>query len=346
MADLISILSPVIDRSYKVRREYRTEIFVARSGQEQRRSLRAVPRRSIEYQTTLSETNARTFAREMVTAQGREMILPARPPIHDALTGYFRTEISTAHRWRTATEVTVAFDVSPGSEEAEDPGAPAASFENREVWLSKPNFFDPIDVRYAVDRETMDAGHGILAHFFPTDFAGKLWQARYTTLEPGKAEIVRALFTRMMGQRGEFFMPSHDNDIPPLSQAGAGTSSLTTAGTEVFNFYDDHPAYRCICVTMPDGSFHFRRVTNIVPSGGNSVLTVSSPWSVAIPTTAVVSWMPTWRFATDIFEVDWVMDVSARTSLSLLMLHDNPAEVDATGEAAGIGAAAGAGATA
>lgn len=325
MADAFPFTA-VINRPYKVRREYRTEVLTSRSGMEQRRALRATPRKTVEFQTTLSPTNARGFAREMVTAQGRELILPARPPIHDALTGFLTPEHRVAQRWKHAVDPTIVFEETPGSAVAESDGTALATFEGREVWTSKPNIFDQIDITHLADRETIDAGHGIWAPFFPGDFVARLWQARYTTLDYAAAEVVRAFFTRMLGQCGEFFMPSFDNDLPPFVQANSGTSSLTTSGLEVFTFYNGHPAYRCICAELPNGAFQFNRVSSIGQSGGNSVLTLANAWAVNIPTTAQVHWMPLWRFATDVLEVDWVMDRSARTQLALRMLHDNPVE--------------------
>lgn len=327
MADLLSVpLSPVINRPYKVRREYRTEILTSRSGREQRRALRATPRKTVEFQTTLSPANAHTFHREMVTAQGREIILPARPPIHGDLEGHLTPELQAPQRWKHAVDPNIVFQVTPGSEAAESDGTAMATFSGREVWLSEPNIFDPINITHVVDRETIDAGHGIWAPFFPGDFIARLWQAQYTTLDSDAAEEVRAFFTRQLGQCGEFFMPTFDNDLPPLSQAGSGTSTLTTAGIDVFTFFDEHPAYVCICAKLPDGSYRLNRVTNITTSGGNSILALANPWAVDIPTSAVVSWMPLWRFATDALEVEWVMDRSARTQLSLRMLHFDTAE--------------------
>ncbi|MGO8242004.1 hypothetical protein ACC806_38455, partial [Rhizobium ruizarguesonis] len=52
-----------------------------------------------------------------------------------------------------------------------------------------------------------------------------------------------------------------------------------------------------------DGSWLLRTVHSIAPSGGsNSVLTVNAAWgeTLALAGTDLVSWLPVWRFATDI----------------------------------------------
>lgn len=327
MADAFPLALPVVDgRPYVVRREYKTEVLTARSGREQRRALRATPRKTVTFNTTLSPANGRTYLRDLVTAQGRELILPARPPIHDALTGWLTPEHITGQRWKHALDPGIVFEVKPGSEAEESAGTAADTFEGREVWLAEPDIFNPISITHSIHRETIDAGHGIWANFFPGDFVARLWQASYTTLDGEASDEIRSLFTRHLGQLGEFFMPTFDPDLPPFVQANAGTSSLTTAGLEVFTFFDEHPAYACICAKLPNGTFEFNRVSNITTSAGNSVLQLANPWAVNIPLDAEVSWMPLWRFATDILEVEWIMDRRAKAQFALRMLHDNPVD--------------------
>ncbi|AOR76567.1 hypothetical protein [Novosphingobium resinovorum] len=67
---------PNWDDGVDVQVEYRTDIFTARSGREQRRALRSAPRRQITYSVALDGETRQRFVRDIRTWQGRPMLLP------------------------------------------------------------------------------------------------------------------------------------------------------------------------------------------------------------------------------------------------------------------------------
>jgi hypothetical protein len=162
--------------------------------------------------------------------------------------------------------------------------------------------------------------------FHPVTFTSKLRQGVYTTLDFAAADVLREFFDRMQGRRGEFYMPTFRADLPLASAAASGTSTLTVTGTEVNAFYDGSTVYDAVA-TYVDGAWRTNRVVGIAESGGNSVLTMSHVWGLDIPVDATVSWMPVWRFATDTFEVEWIMNRLATVQMTFRMLENETAEV-------------------
>ena len=64
---------------YRVVYEYRTDIITSRSGREQRRSLRATPRKRIEFLTTLKKERLRRFNQLMASAHDLPFVIPEYP---------------------------------------------------------------------------------------------------------------------------------------------------------------------------------------------------------------------------------------------------------------------------
>jgi hypothetical protein len=391
MGDTLPLL-PLLDRAYRVRREYATEVITNRDGSEQRRSLRQTPRKAVEFDTTIRNGRRLDFDRFMVRALRQELAHPELPRfatvsaaitatdttaevdavpswlvagadvflrnhitlaqatvdsiagttvtftaaidddwpagtlIHPALAGRLAAETGLATRYRVVDDVDVTFEVTPGSEPAEDEGAAAATFQNREVFLKQPNIWLPVTTAHEQMREAVDFGYGVAETFHPVAFTPRIRQGVYSTLDGEAAEELRAFFTRMKGRRNEFRMPTFEADLPLVEAAGSATQTLRVEGTDVATIYDGSSLYDAVAAFV-DGVWRFRRVTGIAEDAGASVVTVSTVWGIDIPVTATVSWMPVWRLATDVFEAEWVMLRHATVQLTFQMLKASDAEV-------------------
>lgn len=256
---------------------------------------------------------------------------PAGTKLHAALDGRLAADVATAVRYRHVTDVQVSFEATPGSELEPLQGTAAATFNDREVLLSRPNVWMPVEVLHEQLREAVDYGHGTIATFHPVTFTAQVRQGAYYALGLEAADALQAFFDRMKGQRGEFYMPSFEDDLPLAAIAGSGTTSLTVTGTDVAEIFAGSTVYEAIAVFLTDGTVLYNRVTDIEESAGNSLLTVATAWGQDIAPAGVtrISWMPVWRLASDIMEIEWDFDTLARTSLAMRMLEDLAPEVDA-----------------
>lgn len=224
--------------------------------------------------------------------------------------------------------VAVRFDVEPASEPEEAPAAASTSFNGREVCLLQPNWGDGLDNTYIWPPERVDFGRGAISYCMPVDFPSRLRRASFVAANVTEARAIDDLFDRMKGQRGEFYLPTGENDLPPAAALTSGTATLRVAGTGTADYYAGSTVFKAICVTLVDGTRLFRTVTSIATDAGDSVITCGSNWSSTIAADAVrlISWMPVWRFASDSLTTEWTTDSVAQADLTLRMLEDLTAE--------------------
>lgn len=250
---------------------------------------------------------------------------PAGTRLHPALHGHLEPSIKAPLiSPRGVAEVSVVFEVDPGSDPADAISAAPVTFQSREVFLTRPNRWRRIEITRAQEgAATVDYGFGRARRFFPFDFATRMWEADYTGCDFQRSDAIRQFFDRMKGRRGEFYMPTWQPDFVPVSGISAAGSTLIVAGA-LSTFIND-PVYSAIALRKADGGWLLRRVTDIVPSGGaNSEITVNAAWgeTVALADIALVSWLPVWRFASDILTMSWPREDVAEMRLSLQMLEN------------------------
>lgn len=377
---------------YVVSREYRTEILVSRSGQEQARALRQTPRKRIEYVMAQAGDCLRDFDRSMIMAQRQQLAIPDRiryvvlastlaggataiviDPIpswliegstlvlthgsdhslrtvasiigttvtfiesdtdpwpagsrlHFGLVGYLASAIpAPVISQRGVIEASVIFEVDPGSEEAEDSGAADFTLGGREVFLKRPDRWAPIDLnRVQEGSAQVDYGMGRIQRFFPIEFSTQVWEGSYTGCDFEHADEFRAFFDRMKGRRGEFYMPTFRADLIPTAGITAAGTTITVEGGALEDFFDDSTVYKALALKKSDGTWITRIVTNVADTSSTvTTITVSAAWgsTVALADIAMVSWMPVWRFASDILTQTWFRDTVAETRMSFQMIE-------------------------
>lgn len=380
--------------SYILRRQYQTNIITSRGGQEQRRALRGIPRKTVEYSTAIKGNRWLDFNRRMVRGQrmrviiadetrlvktssissgsdlplesmpnwvqeGQRIVLvdfaneryeqqviagtdgdtaimgsipsstyPSGTYVYGGLKGWLEPNMDHDINWFRFAVPKLQFKEEPGTGVL-DPAMPIINYYNgREVFLFRPNLWIPVTITDASARETIDYGFGALEGFDIVGFTRRMWSAAYS-MRDDNIDLLRGLFDRMKGQQGEFYMPTFQNDLPPKSQANSGTNTLTVEGRLVDQIFSDSTIYKAIAVILnedPIPTVLYNRVTGIALSGNDSVLTVATNWTQNITVGTKISWMPVWRFATDIFETEYIrgpqLDVVINTKPSFLMLED------------------------
>lgn len=280
-----------------------------------------------------SRVAARTVAGVAGTAitfeEGEAASWPAGTRLHPALHGYLDSSIKAPLvSPRGVAEVSVSFEVDPGSEPAEPSGAAPVVFQSREVFLTRPNRWRRIEIARAQEgAATVDYGFGRTRRFFPFDFATRMWEADFTGCDFQRSDAIRQFFDRMKGRRGEFYMPTWQPDFIPVSGITAAGSTLIVAGA--LSPLANDSVFNAIAIRKRDGGWLLRRVSSIVQiGGGSSQITVDAPWgeAVALADIQMVSWLPVWRFASDILTMAWPRETAAEIRLSLQMLENLAAE--------------------
>ncbi len=250
---------------------------------------------------------------------------PAGTRLHPSLQGYLATTIAApVISPRGVIEVSVSFEVDPGTEPVEDDGAAAATLNGREVFLNRPNRWMPINLgRVQEGAGDVDYGFGRVQRFFPIEFSTRMWEAAYTGCDFDHADDLRQFFDRMKGMRGEFYMPTFQADMIPASALTSAGATITVSGTATASAFNGDTVFAGVAVKKSDGTWLTRTVSSIAPSGGNSVLTVGAAWgeNVALADIAMVSWLPVWRFASDILTMSWPREDVAEMRLPFKMIE-------------------------
>ncbi|TIW05728.1 MAG: hypothetical protein E5V74_01690 [Mesorhizobium sp.] len=218
-------------------------------------------------------------------------------------------------------EATVTFEVQPGTEVPETPDAAGTIFNGREVFEMTPNWADPLSLSFVSGRESVDYEIGRTASFLPSTFPEDQLKANYVRRNGADIKTLRHFFLRMLGQQGEFYMPTLMRDIVPKSTLSSNT--LTVAGTDFAGAYND-TVHKAVAVSLNDGTKLYRKVSSLAVSGSDSLLTLASGWGSTIPLSAIrmVSWMPVWRLLSDGMVLEYLTQSVAQTSLSMKTLED------------------------
>jgi len=263
------------------------------------------------------------------TSIGPESWIPGTK-IHPGLTGRLATEISSRRLTSEVATVAVVFNETPASEPYQAPPGPAVTWRNTEVVLLKPNYARPISLRHQWAVENVDYDRGVTKTFVPVDVSSRTWQAEYLGVNRQAAQQLVDVFHRARGRRGAFYMPTWENDLPPLDPIGLGSFRIRTRGIDVARLLNGDPAHRNIAVFGIDGTVLFNHVQQIFTvndsRGEDTILTLSNAWQQSMPLEKIlrICWMPLWRFGSDRLTVSWQTDEVAIITPTMQMLEDHP----------------------
>lgn len=223
---------------------------------------------------------------------------------------------------RTRT-TTLRLDVDPVSDPQPLMPATPATFEGRELFLVRPNWRDEPQVTYSQDREVVDSDVGLIEVGTPRVDHTLVLQLGFTRITADDAESLIAIFLRMKGRRGSFWMPTWQQDIAPRVTAIAASSSLEVEGSDFLAAYGTSQVYNVLMVLWPDGSYQVNRVASLALDVSlNTVLTMTDPWAFDVDAAAQVMWCPLWRFASDVLEVEWQTTRVAEMTMAMQTLSN------------------------
>lgn len=236
---------------------------------------------------------------------------PVNTLVFPALLGWLRGEVAGAPLRGTMIDVQFGIEVEP-TEETIEPALPAdATFNGRDVWTLEPFAFRPAVLSHTQYREVVDPLSGPVSRFHPVEFASRLWRAEFPMSDPDNADKVRSFFENMKGARGEFYLPTFEYDLKPKVLSAAGSATLRVEGTLTEVAYNGSTTHKCVAVTHADGSIQYNEVASITTNAGDTVITFQDTWLDPVEVTDRVSWMPVWRFASDILDIQWLFDFGA-----------------------------------
>lgn len=256
---------------------------------------------------------------------------PVGSKIHPSLAGRFSSAMNSKRETNQVGVVSLVLEVTPGSESplVVVPPAPYA-FNGRELFMEKPNWGSNPDVNYEAQRDVIDYGRGRTTIFLPIDYRTRLWRASYIGRDQASGQRLVNLFLRAKGQRGEFYMPTWEPDIEVGYPALPGSQSLRVYGTAFADDYKDDTVHKAVFVMFRDGTYQCNVVQNIYKvndgDGNDSIVQVADDWvqEVSPLTAKMVCWLPVWRFATDLFQIQWDTNTVARCDLTMRTLEDLP----------------------
>lgn len=256
---------------------------------------------------------------------------PVNTRIHPALEGYLVSEIESPNiAKRGVYEISVSFEVDPGTEEPELEGIATTTLLGREVLLVRPDSWTPINIiNLQEGAGVVDYGFGRTKSFFPIAFATRTFQGQYTPCDYDKAEILRKFFARMKGMRGEFHMPTWTPDMIPAFGIGALANALIVEGTETYNTFVGSTTHKAIGIRLKTGVWLVKKINSMGIVSGNTNFVVSSAWgtTAAISEIDMICWLPVWRFGSDILSMSWPFEDIAQLSFAFRMIEDLTVEV-------------------
>lgn len=257
---------------------------------------------------------------------------PVGTRVYPALSGYVASDLQAPRHTNAVATLDLTFNVAPLSEPRIEPPAADTVFNGREVFLKKPNWGESVDVNNGHDVDVLDYDRGPVFRYTAIPFGYNAKKATYVNRSRDEAEDLYWFFCRMKGQQGEFYMPTWEYDFLPKVTATTGTAAIRVSGTSFADAYGDSTVHKAMFVLLNTGTLLLRKVVSVTKvtdvDGSDSVITVDATWPSPISQDTIImcGWMPVWRLASDILEIEWITNAVAQTQLAMLTLEDLPVE--------------------
>lgn len=236
--------------------------------------------------------------------------------------GALADELPSTRPTNDIATVQVTFNQRPSSEVYSEPPVAPTTFNSRELFIMEPNWAQEMDLSYQRPTQVVDFDFGVISRFAPQRHHSALTQATWLGLSRDDVKLLEDVFDRAKGQRGEFYMPTGENDIPLAFNVSSGGTGLVTLGTELAESYVDERVYRAVYVLLKDGRYFCRQVDNVYTNSGNTVVGLDTPvpYAFTVAEVEMVCWLPVCRFASDSMTTEWLTDEVAQTRLSIRTL--------------------------
>lgn len=273
-------------------------------------------------------TQGRAELREVFSVVGTAVVLSAPvagawssgSQIRPALMGRF-TDPSGRTPTRTIFDGSFRFEVTPTSEVDQTPPAAPDTIGGVELLTARANWVDLPDVSFVQPRETVDYGQGQISTGFPIDFMTRTFRANYMGKSFAEAQLLKNVFMRAKGRRGEFLASTMEPDVVLMSTTAAGGATLAVAGRDFYDAYADSPVHKVLTFIGPDGTMATRAINSVTLVGNNSRITLAAGLLFDVTPSTLISWLFVSRFASDEMTLTWHTDTVADINWTIMSLE-------------------------
>jgi len=255
-----------------------------------------------------------------------EIEWPVGTKIFPALSAFIGDETGGNMLTNTVQTITPNFFVRPGTQAIEPTSSPLYTFDNRELWLEKPNWADP--------PETLDFHPTIFINFdvgrvdriADQDFQQRRLVLNYTGRDFEQSEMLRKFFFRCAGQCREFYMPTWEYDIDAAQDMLSGDDIIVVDGVDFAGTYAEDPVrYGAgIAIVLLDGTIVYKQIADIfaeLDSTGEGQSTIQLTETIGqdidLADIDKICWVTLWRFATDQATFEFLTDEVCQVSFTV-----------------------------
>lgn len=253
---------------------------------------------------------------------------PEGTTLHPAWTGHLENPVANSRLANAVGEAKIVFSVSKGGNLEIVPAAAPDTFDGRDLFLRRPNWAEPVDHEFDQETEFVDYGFGRPARFNPAAFGARTLQATFVGKDPEEVAEIEGFFDRAKGRRGEFYMPTGENDLPLAGAAAAGANTFLVEGREIGADYRSDTVFKALSILKRDGQVANRIVRTMRGVGSNTEVEIvgTLPFSMAPADVLRISWLPLWRFSTDTLTTEWLSARVAQIQMTMQTLEAADAE--------------------
>ncbi len=258
----------------------------------------------------------------LTAATGRAW--PPGTKIHPILRGRLDNQVGVKNYHDRTIDADISFNIEPGVVQPDDTGSAFEVFNRREVFIFRPNMIQPVEGSYRRLIDQVDFGRGRIQTYLPVAFSTRTKQFQMLLPTQADRQALVGLFQRMKGQRGEFYMPSYEDDFTPLAGA-ADALTATFAGTLLDEVFQADDVHRAVVLFDANGNRFYRSITASSNDGVNTTLTTDIGWPANLVGGGItINWLLVHRFAVDMLSIDCITDEVGQAQLSVVSLEDLP----------------------
>ena len=282
-------------------------------------------------QREVREVASTTFSQVTFTSPSAK-VWPAGSRIYPALVGNVATELQAPRLTNAVASLDMVFNTFPMSEVWPEVQAAEVIFNEREVFLKKPNWVQSLGSTKSHPVDEIDYNRGPVFRTVPIEFGTESRRAVYLNKNVEEADELLGFYRRMFGRQGEFYMPTWEYDFIPKGTSASGSTTLRVKGVELAKSYGNSTVHKALFVMLNSGAVLMRKVLSVVQvtdgDGQDSLITVDGTWGTEISEELIVmsGWMPVWRLASDALTFEWLTNRVAQVQLTMQTLEDLPPE--------------------